>query len=78
MDKNTILTRVAATITTLAETNGSPESMLYLAFGADIHEWQVLRDILLKAGYVKISGNYVTLTTLGKVTADRLNKALSN
>jgi len=72
MTKEVLLTRIAATITTLAETNGSPESTIYLAFGSNIHEWEILRDVLVKAGLVKISGNYVTLTAEGKVKAVQL------
>jgi hypothetical protein len=78
MTKQILLTRVAATLTTLAECDGgSPESMLYLAFGSDIEEWQVLRNILLQAKLVTIKANYVQLTADGRKKAEEINAALA-
>ena len=76
MTKNELLTRIAATLTTLAETNGSPESMIYLAFGADIHEWNDLKAILLKMDWIKVSAHYVTLTEAGKLKAAEIESAM--
>lgn len=77
MTKQALLTRVAATLSTLVETNGCPESMIYLAFGGDIHEWEYLRDIMLQAGFITIKGHYVTLTEDGKIKALQINAMIA-
>jgi hypothetical protein len=76
MDKNQLLVRVAAVVTTLAETDGAPESMLYMLCDMNMEQYGILRDVLVKADLVSISGNYVTLTRNGQITADRLNKSM--
>ena len=76
MDKNTLVTRIAAIVTTLAEINGSPESMLYIFCNMNMSEYETIRDILRNAGLVKIAGNYVTLTDKGKRTANELNTVI--
>ena len=76
MTKDMILTRIVAIVATLAETNGSPESMLYLFCGMDMAAWEAIRDILIKANLVTISGHYVTLTDHGKATAEKINAAM--
>jgi hypothetical protein len=73
MSKKELLTLVAAVLTTLAETNsGAPESQLYILCGMDMERYSILRNALLQCKFVKISGNFVTLTTEGKIAADRL------
>ena len=76
MDKNLLLTRVAAIVTTLEETNGTPESMLYIFCDMDMSAYEIVRDILVKANLVTIKGHYVTLTNEGKSMAQRLNAAI--
>jgi hypothetical protein len=77
MTKDVLLTRIAAIVTTLEETDGSPESMLYIFCEMNMDDWQTLRYILISANIVSISkGHYVTLTENGKQTAIRLNKAI--
>lgn len=76
MSKDVVLTRVAAIVTTLDEMDGSPESMLYIFCEMNMDDYQMIRDILVKAGFVTINGNYVTLTASGKETAKKLNVAL--
>jgi hypothetical protein len=78
MNKNEILSRVAAIITTLDETNGSPESMLYIFFDMNMDLWTKVRCILVETDLVQIKGNFVTLTANGRATAQRLNKVISN
>jgi hypothetical protein len=77
MNKTELLTKVAAIVTTLQDTGGSPESMLYLFCDTDLAKWEMLRDILVKADLVKISGHYVTLTENGKITATKLNTIIN-
>lgn len=78
MDKNTLLTRIAAIVTTLEETNGSPESMLYIFCEMDMTAYQAIRDILVRGKLVTIKGNYVTLTSEGKETARKLNEVIKD
>jgi hypothetical protein len=77
MDKNELLVKVAAIITTLLETGGSPESMLYIFCDMDVDKWQMMRSILLKVGFVTIKGNYVTLTENGRIKAEKINQVIS-
>lgn len=76
MDKKTLLTRIAAIVSTLAETNGSPESMLYIFCDMNMEAWQTIRHVLVTAGLVVIKGNYVTLTPEGLKTANELNEVI--
>ena len=78
MDKNELLTRIAAILTTLDETKGSPESMLYIFMGMDMDKWSQVRNILIDADLVQIKSHYVTLTPKGKETAQKLNKAIGH
>jgi len=72
------LAKIAAVIATLDETNGSPESMLYIFFDMNMDLWSSVRSILVKGELVTIKGNYVTLTEKGRQIAKRLNKAIAN
>ena len=95
MTKDVLLARIAAIVTTLEETNGSPESMLYIfsdmlwllacqintsneskSQNSKHQDYELIRDVLVKAGYVTIKGNYVTLTEAGKETAAKLNAVI--
>lgn len=76
MDKNELLTKIAAILTTLLETGGSPESMLYIFCDMDMDKWTKMRYILTTAEFVTIKGNYVTLTAVGREKAELINKAL--
>ena len=71
-----MLAKIAAVIATLDETNGSPESMLYIFFSMDMDLWTKVRTILIESNLITVKGNYVTLTPAGKVTAQKLNQAI--
>jgi predicted transcriptional regulator len=73
-----LLQSLQRALTALDETNGSPESMLYIFCEMNMNDYQMIRDILVKAGFVTIKGNYVTLTSKGKKIAQKLNKHLAN
>ena len=73
-DINTLL---AAIITTLAEVNGSPESMLYLGIGMDMDLWTKIRSMLVGAGIIRVQGHYVTLTDKGRELAGQINAAIA-
>ena len=77
-DKNQITVAITASLTTLAEVGGAPESMLYIAAcGMDIHFWNMIRDIMVRCDWIQVKGNYVTLTSSGRVIADRLNATIA-
>lgn len=76
MSQDTTLMRIAAIVSTLEETNGSPESMLYIFCNMDMNAWHSLRNILIGANLISIKGNYVTLTTKGKEMATKINETL--
>lgn len=64
---------VAAILSTLYELNhGTPESMLYLALGMDHEKFTEIRMLLVKCGWVTISGNYIELTNDGRAKAIEL------
>lgn len=71
------LAKIAAVIATLDETDGSPESMLYIFFDMDMTTYQNVRNVLLDSELIVIKGNYVTLTQKGKELAQKLNKAIT-
>jgi len=72
-----VIAKIAAIIATLDETNGSPESMLYIFFDMNMDVWTKVKTILIDADMITIKGNYVTLTAKGKETAKLLNEKLS-
>ena len=64
---------LCAVLSTLAETNGSPESVLYCGLGCDMAKWETLRGIMLAGQLVSITGNYVTLTERGREIAAKID-----
>lgn len=77
LTKNQLMARIAAIVATLADTNGSPESMLYIFFDMNMDLWLKVRTILIEANMIQIKGNYVTLTQSGLETAKRLNQVMT-
>lgn len=77
MNKQDMMVKIAAIVSALDETGGSPESMLYIFCNMNIHEYNTIRDILVQGGLVTVKGNFVTLTAKGQDTAKELNKVLT-
>ena len=77
MNKNLMLARIAAIVSTLAEVEGTPESNLYMLCEMNMADYELIRDILLRAGFVMIKNHYVTLTSADKETAQELNKRIN-
>jgi predicted transcriptional regulator len=76
-NKQQMMVAIAASLTTLAETSGASESMIYMgACNMDIHFWNQCKTIMLQAGWIKVSANFVTITEEGKKIAAELEKAL--
>jgi hypothetical protein len=63
----------ASILSTLAETNGGPESSLYLALGADLNKWEVAKRILVGAGWMSVQNHWCTLTDTGRAKAKEIN-----
>jgi predicted transcriptional regulator len=73
---NETLILITAMLCSLQETGGTPESMLYILCEMDINKWHSIRELMIMADLIKISGNYVTLTKKGSDTATKMNAAL--
>lgn len=78
MDRKQVLTLVAAILTTLAETDGSPESTLYIFCDMDLNKWDTLRGIMVNAGWITVVNHYVTLTEDGRQTAQKIEAAIKS
>lgn len=78
MTRERIMTCVAAILTTLLETDGGPESSVYLALGADLQNWMDLRGLMIQSDLIRVDGNHwVTLTEKGRQTAEECNAVLA-
>lgn len=78
ISKDELFKIVAAILTSLHESDsGTPESMLYIVCGMDMDKWNYVRGIMLRADWISIKGNYVTLTAGGTKTAIEINAALA-
>ena len=77
MNKQETITMIAAILTSLHEADsGTPESMLYILCNMDMEKWNYIRGIMLRANWVSIKGNYVTLMPEGTKMAIEINNAL--
>ena len=77
MTRQDLNVRIAAIVTTLAETDGGPESILYLGLGMDMDLWQRLRQMLVQAGIITVASYYVRLTPKGQTLASQLTAAMA-
>ncbi len=75
MDEKTTMLRVAAVLSTLRETGGSIESNLYMLCDMNMADYELLRGILVNAGWVTIRNHYVTLTDTGTAIAHKIDSA---
>ncbi len=67
---------VTAILTTLLEVGGSPESMIYMAFGSDMGKFKIVQGFLMANGFIKTKNHYVTLTPKGEDLAKKLQEAM--
>jgi len=77
MSKSLLLERLASIVTTLAETKGSPESMLYIFCDMDMQAYETVRNAMVVANLVTISGHFVTLTPKGEMLAKQIEDLLA-
>jgi hypothetical protein len=78
MDRNQLMTYVAAVLTTALETEPRPfpESMAYLAMGADLSKWQTIKQVLVDGGMITTPGYSIQLTDKGRELAQKCNAVL--
>ncbi len=69
---------LAAILTTALETEPAsfPESMAYIALECDMHKWEMVKAILLKANFATFAGSQIKLTDAGRKCAVELNEKL--
>lgn len=68
---------IAAIITTLAEVEGSPETMLYLGIGSDLDKWNGYKYALTASGLIEVNYNFVTITDKGRDLAAKINATIA-
>lgn len=74
MTQREALLFVAAVLSTLVEAgSGMPESTGYLALGMNLDDWQLIKRVMIEAGYINVQNHYVTLTAAGRVKGDEIN-----
>lgn len=79
MDKKEIVRLTAVTLCALnASKSGCPESHLYLAVEMDMEKFAILRHVLVKFGWIAISGNWVEITPSGRELAKDMEDSLAN
>lgn len=79
MDKQRMMTLVAAVLTTALDTKPGehfPESAAYLACGMNLSEWYDVRHVLIACGWVTIEGNVIRLTAEGEKVAKQIEAKL--
>jgi hypothetical protein len=74
MSERTVAILIAI-LETLNETDGGPESSIYLAMGCDMSAWEVYRGILVAADWVSIAHHWVSLTDKGRALCADLTTA---
>jgi hypothetical protein len=76
MSRQELNARIAAMIATLAETDGAPESSLYIFLDMDMALWTNVRLLLVSSQLITISSHYVKLTEKGTKLANEINAKL--
>ena len=71
-----VTTKLAAILTTLAETGGAPESIIYLGVNSNLDEWARLKYVLMDNGLCSIVFDYMTLTDKGLKLAKQIEAAI--
>lgn len=73
MSKQEINKYLCAILTTLNEVDFAPESMIYLAIGADLSKWQSLKGMLCAAGLATSEHYAMRITAKGRELAAKIN-----
>jgi hypothetical protein len=78
MNKNEINKYLCAILTTLNEVAFAPESMIYLAIGADLSKWQTLKVFLCSGGLATSEGHAMRITDKGREMANKINAMMKS
>jgi hypothetical protein len=73
MSKNEINKYLCAILTTLNEVEFAPESMIYLAIGADMGKWETLKYMLVSARLATSEDSAMRITPRGRELAEKIN-----
>jgi hypothetical protein len=76
MSRQELNARIAAMVATLAETDGAPESSLYIFLDMNMELWTNVRLLLVSSQLITISSHYVKLTDKGLKLANEINAKL--
>jgi hypothetical protein len=76
MSRNELNAILAGVLTTAAECQPCPESMVYLGLGCDMWKWNVVREVLISCKLAMIRDHAITLTKFGREMAAKCNQAL--
>lgn len=79
MNKNDLLARIAALVSTLNEEPGgmAPASLLYLALGMDMRSYSVVSDLAAQAGLVEKTSQTLTITPKGRELARKMDALMA-
>lgn len=74
MTKQELNALLCAVLTTALETEPAPfpQSMAYLAMGADMGKWEMVHNVLSMGGLATLDNDTVTLTAKGRDMARRI------
>jgi hypothetical protein len=74
MNKQETNQKLASILTTLHEEEDAAESTIYLALGCNIENFELLKDLLVKSGMVVSKFNRLSITSLGRTLANKINE----
>lgn len=78
MSATVLVRNLAAVLSALKGTGGSPESTLYTALGSNLDEWGTVKRAGISLGWIDCRNHYVTLTTAGREKADEIDALLAS
>ena len=77
MTRQELIKYITIIVSALLETDGSPESSLYMFVDMDIHKWETIRNALIGGGLITIKANFVKLTDKGEELAKAVDAELA-
>ena len=79
MDKQQLLSWIAGILTTLNEvspTEPIPASSIYLAMGMNMHDYELVRNLMVQCRFITTTPSTITLTELGRSKASEIESNL--
>ena len=80
MTTQTLKTSIASVLTTALETEPAafPETMAYLATGANLSDWTTVKSIMTQNDLATFTGNAIALTDKGRALAKQIQEILGD